>query len=122
MGIEKTTRGGAVVSRSGFKKSSGDHALVAVTGKLITTQSTKAYLVVFEATGKQWLPKSQIKKEILVSGCEEDLDAVYTYHIPTWLAEVNDLEYEELEEEGEVEELTGTGAFDEDVPLFGEER
>ena len=102
---------------------------VIVEGILIPTRSIKAHLLAAPAadTGEvkqEWIPISQISKEVRVTICPRTKEETYRYYVPRWLAEAKGLEYLE-EADGDPRdspetyqgEKEGFDDFDEDIPF-----
>jgi len=102
---------------------------VIIEGILIPTRSIKAVLVALpdEKTGEiknEWIPLSQISKEVRVSIDPQNGEELYRYYIPRWLAEAKKVAYIE-EDEGDErdsreiaeDELQKELDFNDDIPF-----
>lgn len=65
---------------------------------ILLHQTDKAHLIEFLNVGKVWLPTSQYAKECEISDTETGECTVF---IPRWLAENNNIKYDEYETENE---------------------
>lgn len=73
--------------------------IVVITGKCITN-TAKATLMEIEES-KVWIPNSQFKEPSIRSETQEDW---WTMFIPRWLADNNELDYQEYEDWEDMQE------------------